>query len=154
LADQESEDVIDAGLPPRIGSCGHDDCDDCENWITYPQSLFGNWTIKPVRKCGIERVVKNHEQPSTIYRADVLDSGVFGPSAQFEVSAKNKGEYWRSLVLGVSIANRRVYYPIVSDPAFSVRLEYAYVRCSWIRCQVLSCKSSGLGGLHLLPINE
>jgi len=32
-------------------------------WTAYPQSHFGNWTTKPVRNCGIEAAVKNHEHP-------------------------------------------------------------------------------------------
>jgi hypothetical protein len=98
LSDQESEEVIDAGIPAVIGSCGHDDCEDCKNWTAYPQSHFGNWTIKPVRKCGIERAVQR-ENSSTIYTVDVLEDGVFRDSGQAKVTARNKREYWKNTLL-------------------------------------------------------
>jgi hypothetical protein len=104
LADQESDEVIDAKTLAVIGSCGHDNCEDCKNWTAYPQSHFGNWTIKPVRKCGIERAVQR-EKPSTIYMVDVLEDGVFGVSSQTEVTAKNKREYWRDTLLREASVN-------------------------------------------------
>ena len=65
----------------------------------YPQSLFGNWTIKPVTKCGIERAVRDREHSSVIYNCDVLENGVFGESGTSRVSARNKREYWRDTLL-------------------------------------------------------
>jgi hypothetical protein len=99
LADQEKEEVIDARVLAVIGSCGHDHCEDCRNWTAYPQSLFGNWTIKPVKKCGIERAVKDREHSSTIYTVDVLENGVFGDSGEYKVTTTNKREYWRNVLL-------------------------------------------------------
>jgi hypothetical protein len=71
MDDQENEDVIDAKILNFIGSCGHDNC---HLWIAYPQSLFGNWTAKPVRKCGIECAVKDRERyiPSMCWRMGSL----------------------------------------------------------------------------------
>src|ERR1700730_4655402 len=39
LDDQDNEDVIDAKILNVIGSCGHDNCEDCKLWTAYPQSL-------------------------------------------------------------------------------------------------------------------
>ena len=119
LADQESEDVIDAKTSAIIGSCGHDDCDDCKKWIAYPQSLFGNWTIKPVTKCGIERAVRNREHSSVIYRCDVLENGVFGESGTSRVSAQNKREYWRDTLL--------------PDVSFTLRIVIIDLSHNWIK---------------------
>jgi hypothetical protein len=105
LADQESEEVIDAKIPAIIGSCGHDNCDVCRLWTAYPQSLFGNWTIKPVRKCGIEHAVKDREHSSIIHTVDVLDNGVFGDSGEYRVTSRNKREYWRDTLLPEVSAN-------------------------------------------------
>jgi len=91
--------VIDAKILSIIGSCGHKDCEDCGQWTSYPQSLFGAWTIKPVRKCGIEWVVKDREYSSKIYTIDVLENSVFGDSGEFWVTSGNKQEYWRDSLL-------------------------------------------------------
>jgi len=99
LADQESEEVIDAKIPAVIGSCGHGECDDCKTWTAYPQSHFGNWTIKPVRKCGIAGAVENKEHSSTIFTVDVLANGVFGDSGKFLVTSENKREYYNNTLL-------------------------------------------------------
>ena len=130
LADQESEEVIDAKIPAVIGSCGHDDCEDCPNWTAYPQSLFGNWTIKPVRKCGIEGAVKNRDHASTIYTADVLENGVFGDSGELQVTEENKRDYWRNTLLP-EVSAICVHQHNISDSAFSERKGYEYARCSW-----------------------
>jgi hypothetical protein len=116
LADQEHEDMIDARKPPKIGSCGHDNCQDCTHWIYYPQSHFGNWTIKPVRKCGIEGVVKNYDLVySTIYTADILENGVFGGSGEFQVTPENKREYWRNTLMREVSDKSRHDCPIMSN---------------------------------------
>ena len=101
--------MIDAKIPAIIGSCDHDDCDDCKKWIAYPQSHFGNWTIKPVTKCGITGAVKDREHTSVIYNCDVLENGVFGESGTSRVGAPNKREYWRDTLLpDVSCTHRAV----------------------------------------------
>jgi hypothetical protein len=123
LADQEDEEVIDAKIPNVIGSCGHDNCEDCRIWIAYPQSLFGNWTTKPVQKCGIERAVKGREHSSTIYTADVMEDGVFGDSGEFEVTTRNKRQYWRNTLtaereLGVRV--RALFVDKMSGPVLQM----------------------------------
>ena len=129
LADQESEEVIDAKIPAIIGSCGHNNCDDCKNWIAYPQSHFGNWTIKPVRKCGIERAVKNRDHSSTIYTVDVLENGVFGDSGETQVTSENKREYWRETLLPE--------VSVVADPIPSDLVSFGYQRKRGIRVRAL-----------------
>jgi hypothetical protein len=109
LDDQENEDVIDAKILNVIGSCGHDNCQDCTLWIAYPQSLFGNWTAKPVRKCGIERAVKDREHSSTIYTVDVLEDGVFGDSGEYRVTSRNKREYWKNTLQPEVIVNLSLF---------------------------------------------
>ena len=104
LADQESEEVIDAKQLAIIGSCGHENCNDCKNWIAYPQSQFGNWTIKPVRKCGIELAVKDREHPSIVYTVDVMEDGRF-LSSEFEVTSQNKRQYWNEVLQREVIVN-------------------------------------------------
>ena len=139
LDDQETEEVIDAKILNIIGSCGHDDCEDCRQWIAYPQSLFGNWTKKPVRKCGIERAVMDREHSSTIYTVDVLENGVFGDSGEERVTTSNKRQYWRnSLQPEVSID--LCIITIMSELFVSVRAEYVYVHYSWTRCRVPSSR--------------
>lgn len=139
LADQESEEVIDAKMPNIIGSCGHNNCEDCKIWVGYPQSLFGNWTAKPVRKCGIEQAVKNRDHASTIYTVDVMEDGVFRDSGEFEVTNKNKRKYWRDTLM--SEVSSGVAMPPGSNPfGISVRAESAYVLCSLTRYQDPSCK--------------
>lgn len=96
--DQESDEVIDANLPAVIGSCGHDNCSVCSNWTAYPQSHFGNWTIKPVTKCGIERAVRGQEHSCTIYRVDVLENGVFRHDLGTVVTSKNKRKFWNEVL--------------------------------------------------------
>jgi hypothetical protein len=98
LNETNDERDLNCDAPTTLGSCGHDDCEDCKQWTSYPQSLFGNWTIEPVKKCGIERAVKGREHSSTIYWADVLDSGVFKGSGKHEVSTGNKREFWRDVL--------------------------------------------------------
>lgn len=89
----------DANTLNVIGSCGHDDCQDCHQWTAYPQSHFGNWTKKPVQKCGIEWAVKDRENPSTIYTVDILANGVFGASDEYVVTSENKRDYWNRTLL-------------------------------------------------------
>jgi hypothetical protein len=95
--DQESEENIDA-KPTVIGSCGHENCDDCYNWTAYPQSHFGNWTIKPVLKCRIAEAVINKDHPSTIYKVDILENGKFVLPEEREVNSKNKREFWNDVL--------------------------------------------------------
>jgi len=100
LTDQESEEVIDAKIPAIIGSCGHDDdCQDCKQWIAYPQSLFSIWTIKPVRHSGLDRVIRCGEDSSVIYTVDVLENGVFGDSGTVTVTSRTKRDYWNNTLL-------------------------------------------------------
>lgn len=96
--DQEIEEVIDAKIPARIGSCGHDNCEVCPQWIAYPQSHFGNWTIKPVTKCGIAWVVRNNEWPSTIYVVDVLEDGEFINGTTSRITSENKRQFWNTVL--------------------------------------------------------
>lgn len=99
MEDQESEEVLNAGVITEIGSCGHVNCKVCKEWTSYPQSLFGNWTIKPIRKCGIERAVRGRDHTSTIYTVDVLENGVFGKSSEPAlVTLDNKREYWSNVL--------------------------------------------------------
>jgi hypothetical protein len=101
LSDQESDAVIDAKIPAILGSCGHDDgCADCKHWIAYPQSHFGNWTLKPVRRCGIERAVKGREGVvSVVYSVGVGEDGGFGGGGVCEVTPENRRAYWREALV-------------------------------------------------------
>ena len=107
--DQESEEVIDAEKPEPIGSCGHDNCNICKQWTSYPQSHFLNWTIKPVTKCGIAGAVRGQDHPCTIYRVDVMEDGVFRDDpGTFEVTSANKREFWSNVLQPKVSATRRV----------------------------------------------
>jgi hypothetical protein len=112
--DQEDEEKIDA-KPTVIGSCEHEDCDDCPNWTAYPQSHFGNWTIKPVRKCGIAEAVINQDHPSTIYKVDILEDGQFVRPEKREVNSKNKREFWNDVLQ----IKARVYPILTPDPSIT-----------------------------------
>ena len=96
--DQESSGVVGAGYPPKIGSCGHDNCGECIQWISYPQSHSQSWTLKRVTKSGIARVVRDLVAPTSIYTIDVFEDGVFRNSATALVTSKNKQEYWRHML--------------------------------------------------------
>jgi hypothetical protein len=96
--DQESEAVMDLKTPPPIGPCGHKNCEICKQWTAYPQSHFGNWTIKPVTKCGIAGVVRNNQLPSTIHVVDVLEDGQFKNGKMAEVTSENKRQFWNDVL--------------------------------------------------------
>lgn len=108
LDEQDHTDQIDEGKLPIIGSCGHDNCDDCHRWYSYPQSQFGNWTIKPVRKCGIEAAVKNKDHPSMIYTVNVLETGEFKEDRKSEVNPKTKREYWNDVLMTEASAHLNI----------------------------------------------
>jgi hypothetical protein len=97
LNDLDSKPGSDAPTP--LVPCRHKECDDCPSWNTYPQSLFGNWTPKPVAKCKIADVVVNsHSSTCIIRHVDVQDTGVFEGHGKEEVSQKNVREYWRNFM--------------------------------------------------------
>lgn len=141
LGDQESEERIEASSrsPTVIGSCGHaDNCEDCQKWIAYPQSLFGNWTIKPVRKCGIERAVKDNERLSTIYAINVLEDGGFKNSGEICVTSGTKREFWNDVLLKEASA----HFGIVDGPYLTIQLSaWAWNprTCAVCRQHVWSC---------------
>jgi hypothetical protein len=141
--DQEDEAVIDAQRPLPIGSCGHHNCDVCRQWTAYPQSHFLNWTIKPVTKCKIERVVRYNEHPSTIYGVDVLENGIFKNCKPAKVTSRNKREYWNKVLQRKASSNPRA--SAMSYLAFSAAPGYVSAHYSWTTCPALYCKCSELG---------
>jgi hypothetical protein len=106
--DQDHEEVIDAGIFTEIGSCDHINCSDCPNWIAYPQSHFGNWTIKPVKNSGIEAAVRGKDHPCTIYKVDVMETGKFLHDDGTEVTSKNKRNFWNEVLQQEVSANPSV----------------------------------------------
>ncbi|KDQ10147.1 hypothetical protein BOTBODRAFT_190632 [Botryobasidium botryosum FD-172 SS1] len=106
-----------------IGSCSHQNCNDCPQWIGYPQSLFGNWTIKPVIKCRIEEAVKQDNIQSTIYTVNVGDDGNFEAPARRIVTNENKREYWNQVLMpkrGPGIRARALFIDNMSGPVLQM----------------------------------
>ncbi|KDQ11807.1 hypothetical protein BOTBODRAFT_46216 [Botryobasidium botryosum FD-172 SS1] len=100
---EEDEGSTDTETPAVIGFChhkGYEDCQDCIKWRSYPQSLFGNWTIDLVRKSGIERAVMGrHNVTSVIYTVDVLNDGMTRMPEPYPIDNENKRDYWNGVLL-------------------------------------------------------
>jgi hypothetical protein len=83
-----------------LGTCGHtDDCADCKQWISYPQSLFPNWSLRQVQKSGLESAIldKRPDLTCVIRKIDVLKSGEFEGSNASVVDEYNKRTFWHTV---------------------------------------------------------
>ncbi|KAJ7216584.1 hypothetical protein GGX14DRAFT_442105 [Mycena pura] len=66
--------------------------------VDYPQSRFPNWTHEQVVRSCIHKAIKEYNQPSTIYYADVNVDGFFTDSGKFVATDETKGELWDRLI--------------------------------------------------------
>ena len=114
--------------PLQVTPCGHENCDICPQWLSYPQSHFPNWTPDQVDRCNIAPAVAKRQHNCKIYHVDVgNEEGKFVSSKNsdgFLVTKDTQRELWEWLKISVSMDPKALLLSsqrIITEQAESAR---------------------------------
>jgi hypothetical protein len=93
IDDDHEEDGTPSTPPAR---CNHPGCNDCNQWLGYPQSHFPNWTPRQIERSRIAGAIRAQDRPCTVHSVDVKKDGKFVVDNP-ERPVDNTVEFWREL---------------------------------------------------------